>query len=438
MPATKTIGTAAATMLVVASMIGTGIFTTTGLLVESLRSPAAVLGAWVVGGVLAMSGALSYAELSAALPRNGGEYQLLARIYHPAVGFAAGVISLVVGFAAPLAASALAFGHYLSAALPGTAPMPAAIVIVVLATVVHGFDVRWGARVQAGVTTAQLVIVVALIIAGLALAHPSVVARTTLSPSAGMLSPEFAVALVFVSFAYSGWNGAAYIAGEVREPSRTLPLALVLGAGLVTALYVGVNVVYLAAAPPADLAGVVEVAHVVAVKLVGPSAGRVLAGVVALVLASSVGAMVMAGSRVYEAMGCDYRAVSFLAKRTSRGAPAVAITIQAMLALAMVATSTFGALLAFIGFTLSVIAGLTVVGVFVLRVREPKLVRPYRAWGYPATPLLFVALSIWMVGHALLERPTSSVAGIATLVAALALYAVVARAGTHRSSAALT
>jgi APA family basic amino acid/polyamine antiporter len=148
--------------------------------------------------------------------------------------------------------------------------------------------------------------------------------------------------------------------------------------------------------------------------------------------------MVMAGSCVYGAMGCDDRALSFLARRTSRGAPAVAMAIQATLALTMVLTSSFGALLGFIGFTLSIIAGLTVVGVFVLRVREPKLDRPYRAWGYPATPLLFVALSIWMVGHSLIERPTSSIVGLATIVAALALYAFVARAGTPRSSAALT
>jgi APA family basic amino acid/polyamine antiporter len=203
------------------------------------------------------------------------------------------------------------------------------------------------------------------------------------------------------------------------------------------ALYLALNVVYLAAAPAAELAGVVEVASVAAQRLVGAPAGRALAGLIALVLASSVGAMILAGSRVYEAMGCDHRALSFLARRTVRGAPAVAVTVQAALALAMVATASFGALLGFIGFTLSLSAGLTVLGVLVLRVREPRLARPYRTWGYPVTPLLFLALSVWMIGHSLVERPTSSIAGVGIIAAALALYVLVARAGSPRPSDAL-
>jgi APA family basic amino acid/polyamine antiporter len=432
----KGIGARAATMLVVASMIGTGVFTTTGFLVEALRSPAAVLAAWIVGGLLALSGALSYAELSAALPRNGGEYHLLGRVYHPAVGFAAGIVSLVVGFAAPLAASALAFGHYLSAALPGIPPLPAAVVIVVVFTLMHGVDVTWGSRFQGVVTATQVVLIAAMAVTGFVLGEPSRLLAPGPQPALGtMLSPEFAVALVFVSYAYSGWNSAAYIAGEVRTPSRTLPLALLFGTVLVTALYVGLNVVYLASAPASDLSGVVEVANVAAQRLVGAPGGRVLSGLIAMVLASSVGAMLMAGSRVYEAMGCDYRAFSFLARRTRRGAPAAAVALQAALALAMVATSSFGTLLGFIGFTLSVSAGLTVLGVLVLRVREPQLARPYRTWGYPFTPLLFVGLSMWMIGHSLVERPVSSIAGVGIIAFALALYALVARSGSPAPSA---
>jgi APA family basic amino acid/polyamine antiporter len=437
--AAKGIGARSATMLVVASMIGTGVFTTTGFLVEALRSPAAVLAAWIVGGLLALSGALSYAELSAALPRNGGEYHLLGRIYHPAVGFAAGIVSLVVGFAAPLAASALAFGHYLSAALPGIPSLPAAVVVVVVFTLMHGIDVTWGSRFQGVVTAAQVALIASMAATGLVLGEPSRLLVAGPQPVlATTLSPAFAVALIFVSYAYSGWNGAAYIAGEVRTPSRTLPLALLFGTGLVTALYVGLNVVYLASAPASDLSGVIEVANVAAQRLVGAPGGRVLSGLIALVLASSVGAMLMAGSRVYEAMGCDHRALSFLARRTRRGAPVVAVALQAALALAMVATSSFGTLLGFIGFTLSVSAGLTVLGVLVLRVREPQLARPYRTWGYPFTPLLFVGLSMWMIGHSLFERPASSIAGVGIIALALALYALVARSGSPAQSATTT
>jgi APA family basic amino acid/polyamine antiporter len=259
------------------------------------------------------------------------------------------------------------------------------------------------------------------------------IAKAARPAAEAVLSPEFAVALVLVSFSYSGWNGAAYVAGEVRAPSRNLPLALLLGTALVTVLYLGLNAAFLAAAPAADLAGVVEVGHVAARRLSGPAAGRILSGVVAVVLASSVGAMILAGSRVYEAIGSDHRALAFLARRTSRGAPAAAVAVQVALALAMVVTSSFGALLAFIGFTLSVGAGLTVLGVVVLRLREPGLARPYRTWGYPATPLLFLALSAWMVGHSLAERPVSSLAGLAIIALGLVLYLVVARSGRRQA-----
>jgi len=416
-------------MVVVASMVGTGVFTTTGLLVRDLRSPAAVLAAWAVGGLLAFCGALSYAELAAALPRNGGEYQLLGRIYHPAVGFAAGLISLVVGFSAPLAASALAFGHYLSAVAPLFQPLPAAIGIVVLGALLHAFHVRLGGRVQAAVTALEVALALAFIVAGAVHGEP---ARLLVRPPSAAGTPSFAVALIYVSFAYSGWNGAVYLAGEVKEPSRTLPRALLAGTALVVVLYLALNAVFLSSAPVADLAGVVEVGHVAAARLLGPGAGRVLAALVTLVLASSVSAMLMAGPRVYESMGLDYPSLSILARRTRHGGPSVAVALQAAVALVMIATASFAALLTYIGFTLSLVAGLTVAGVLVLRRREPALARPYRTWGYPATPLLFVALSAWMVAHALIENPASSWAGLATVAVALGLHSLLGRGGDGR------
>ncbi len=420
----RRIGTPAATMVVVASMVGTGVFTTTGLLLADLGSPLAVLAAWAVGGVLALCGALSYAELAAALPRNGGEYQLLGRIFHPAAGFAAGVVSLVVGFSAPLAASALAFGQYLSAAVPGVPPTTAAVGVIVAAAALHGVHVRLGARAHAVATALEVALILALVLAGATRADPAfLVAQGPPAPPA----PVFAAALVYVAFAYSGWNGAVYLAGEIRSPSRGLPLALLGGTALVVVLYLALNVVFLAAAPGAELAGVVDVGRVVAARLLGAGAGRLVSALVALCLASSVSAMLLAGPRVYEVMGLDYPALAILSRRTRHGAPAVAVAVQAALAAAMIATASFGALLAYIGFTLSLVAGVCVAGVIVLRRREPDLARPYRTWGYPVTPLLFVALSAWMVAHAILEKPAASWAGVATVLAALALQALLGR-----------
>lgn len=409
-------------MLVVASMVGTGIFTTSGLLIRDLGSPLAVIAAWLLGGVLALCGALSYGELAAALPRNGGEYQLLSRIYHPAVGFAAGLVSLVVGFSAPLAASALAFGHYLSAVLPGVPPTAAGIAVVVVAAAPHALNVRLGGRVQSAMTVLEIALVVAFVAAGAARGDPSRLLAGGDRPLAVAATPAFAVALVYVSFAYSGWNGAVYLAGEVRDPSRAVPRALLGGTSLVVVLYLALNVVFLAAAPPAELAGVVEVGHVAAVRLLGPGAGRALSALIALTLAAAVSAMLMAGPRVYERMGRDYPSLAVLARRSHGRGPVAAVTLQAVLALAMIATSSFGALLLYIGFTLSLVAGLTVAGVFVLRRRDPGLARPVRTWGYPVTPLLFVVLSGWMIVHALVENPASSWAGLATAVVGLGLY----------------
>lgn len=418
----RSIGAPTATLLVVASMVGTGIFTTSGLLIRDLGSPLAVIAAWLLGGVLALCGALSYGELAAALPRNGGEYQLLSRIYHPAVGFAAGLLSLVVGFSAPLAASGLAFGHYLSAVLPGVPPTAAGIAVVVVAAVPHALNVRLGGRVQSAMTVLEIALVVAFVAAGAARGDPSRLLAGGDRPLAVAATPAFAVALVYVSFAYSGWNGAVYLAGEVRDPSRAVPRALLVGTSLVVVLYLALNVVFLAAAPPAELAGVVEVGHVAAVRLLGPGAGRALSALIALTLAAAVSAMLMAGPRVYERMGRDYPSLAVLARRSHGRGPVAAVTLQAVLALAMIATSSFGALLLYIGFTLSLVAGLTVAGVLVLRRREPGLARPVRTWGYPVTPLLFVVLSGWMIVHALVQNPASSWAGLATAVVGLGLY----------------
>jgi APA family basic amino acid/polyamine antiporter len=427
----RRIGGPTATLLVVASMVGTGIFTTTGLLLHDLGSPVAVLAAWVIGGALALCGALSYGELAAALPRNGGEYQILSRVYHPSVGFAAGVVSLVVGFSAPLAASALAFGRYLSAAVPGVPPTVAGVALVVLAAAPHALHVRLGGRVQVVVTAAEIALAAGFILAGAVHGDPARLAGGERWSPGAAATPAFAVALVYVSFAYSGWNGAAYLAGEVEDPSRTVPRALLLGTAAVVGLYLALNLVFLTSAPPAELAGVVEVGHVAAVRLLGPGAGRALSALVALALAASVSAMLMAGPRVYERVGLDYPSLAILARRTRHGGPAVAVALQASLALLMMATSSFAGLLLYAGFTLSLVAGLAVAGVVVLRVREPGLARPVRAWGYPVTPLLFAVLSAWMVVHALVRNPASSWAGVATAVAGLALHAALGRRGVR-------
>jgi APA family basic amino acid/polyamine antiporter len=429
----RRLGLPTALLLVVASMVGTGVFTTSGFLLRDLGSPAVVLLVWLAGGLAALAGALSYAELVAALPENGGEYQLLGRIYHPVVGFVAGWTSLIAGFSAPTAASAIAFGQYLDAALPraGVSPTFAALALIVASSMVHAVDVRRGGAVQNAFAAGKVLLILAFVVCGLAAADLASFGGPV-AGAASLRSPAFAVGLVYVSFSYSGWNAAAYVAGEVRDPERNVPLALAVGTSLVTLLYVAVNAVLLAAAPVAVLARADErVAAVAAVELFGAGAGRLLAGMIAIGLVSTVGALVMTGPRVYEAMGRDYRRLATLARRRPGRGPLSAIVLQSVLAAAMVATATFDALLTFVGLGLSVFAALTVAGVFVLRRREPGLARPYRTVGYPVTPIVFLALAAWSIVYTVVERPGAALGTAVTVAMGGVVYGWVRDTSRH-------
>ena len=425
-PLPRALGLGAAALLVVASMIGAGVFTTTGFLVRDLGAPAAVLLAWAAGGLVALCGALAYAELGAALPANGGEYRLLGRIYHPAVGFIAGWISLIVGFSAPMAASAIAFGEYLGRLLPGLPPTLAGLALVLALAALHALRVRVGGRVQDLVTVLLVALIVAFIAGGVVVGD---LGRLAAGPgprgtAAIVASPAFAVGLVYVSFSYSGWNAAAYIAGEIDRPSLNIPRALLLGTAAVAALYVGLNLVFLVAAPPAELAGQVEVGYIAALSLFGPEVGAAMTVVVALGLLTTVSALMMAGPRVYEAMGADHPRIGALAARLGGGGrgPTAAIALQVAVAAAMVLAAAFDDLLAYMGLTLSLSAALTIAGVFVLRRREPALPRPYRTWGHPLTTLIALALTLWMAAHTVAERPVTALVAAATALVGLLLY----------------
>lgn len=420
-------GLGTTSLLVMASMIGTGAFTTSGFLIRDLGSPLAVVLAWLVGGVAALFGALAYAELGAALPKNGGEAHLLSRIYHPSLGFLAGWVSLVVGFSAPMAASALAFGEYTSNVI-AVSPVMLALAVIVSLSALHALRVELAARVQNWATLLDVALIVLLIGVGLAVSGIEPLwtneNKTPGSPLRALVSSEFAVGLIFVSFSYSGWNAAAYLAGEVRNPKRTLPRALMLGTGVVCVLYVGLNLWFMSAAPPEALSGVIDVAAVAATASFGETIARWVSLLVALGLFTTVSALIVTGSRVYEAIGRDYpklRSTLGRARARDRG-PLAAIALQALLACGMVVGSSFEVLLTYIGFLLSLFAGLTVLGVFVLRRTEPGLERPYRAWGHPFTSGVMIILSVWMMVHAAIAKPVVLLTGGITLLLGAALY----------------
>lgn len=408
------------TALVVASMIGTGVFIGTGMIIGDVPSAPGILICWALGGVAALCGALSYAELGVAMPLSGGEYNFLSRLYHPSVGFVSAWISLIVGFSAPLALIALAFGSYLEALIP-VPPRVAAAMLILSLSALNAWRVSLGARFHNAFTLAKVVFISGFALFGAMRINPAYLADAHKPVLATVLSPGFAVGLLSVSFAYTGWNAAAYVAGEVEQPQRVLPRALAYGTLIVTFLYVALNAVFLGAAPLDALSGQVAIADVAATRLFGPRGGVIVAAIVAVGLVSTANAVTVTGPRIYEAVGRDFSKFRWLAARTEAGGPRRAVALQAVVALGMMLAADPLQLLVYIGFTLSISAGLTVLGVYLLR-RRGDIPASYRTPGYPITPAVFLALSAWMVLQGVIERPLSALAGLLTMAVGLAIY----------------
>jgi APA family basic amino acid/polyamine antiporter len=400
----RRLGLFSATALVVASMVGTGVFTTSGLLLADLGRPGPVLLAWLLGGVLATCGALSYGALARRLPESGGEYLFLSRTLHPAAGNIAGWISLLVGFSAPLAAAAYGFGEYLKHWFPASAPQWPATWLLCGFALIHGWDARKGAWLQ----NFTVVLKIALMVAFIGFALPRLPQQPPVAAAPGGAG-SFALALVWVSFSYSGWNAAVYVAGEVRDPRRNLPLALLLGTGLVTLLYLALNATLLAAAAPAELAGKIEVARLAALALGGPAWADAVSVLVALALATTVSAMMMAGPRVYAQMARDGCLPAWLAG--GAGAPAAAVALQWGVSLLLLWTAAFDSLLTYIGFTLSLSSAATVIGLIRLKRREGG---DFAVPGWPWVPGLFLLGVIWMALAMVLRQPVESLWGLAS------------------------
>jgi APA family basic amino acid/polyamine antiporter len=418
---TPPIGYPTAVAIVIASMIGTGVFTTLGLQAQEIQSGFSLLVLWGVGGLLAMAGALSYGELAAAMPRSGGEYHFLGQIYHPILGIVAGWISVTIGFAAPTALAAMAFGHY-ARSFTDVSSMGMALSTIVLITLFHTFSVRLGQGFQIVTTILKILLIMLFCIAG-TLALP--IGSTSIVPDSAALqevfSAQFAVSMIYVSYAYSGWNGATYVASEVRNPQRVIPAALLHGTLIVTLLYLLLNWVFLRTIPMSALQGKLEVGVLAAGHIFGEAGGLVVSGMICLLLVSTISALIMSGPRVLQVAGEDLPGIHFLAARTRNGAPWRAILLQQIIAIAFVITDSFETVLSYTGFTLNLIALLTVTGVFVLRIRAPGLARPFRVWGYPFTPAVFVILNILTLLFVMQARPVAAGAGLFTVVTGVLL-----------------
>ena len=426
--ARSSISMTTAAALAVADMIGIGVFTSLGFQVKDIPSGFALLALWIVGGIVALCGALSYAELATAFPRSGGEYNFLSRIYGRAVGFMAGWISATVGFAAPVALAAMAFGQYFAGVMPGAPPLLMALGLVWGVALVHMRGVEHGSRFHNAATLLKVALIAGFIVAGLVFGGRQPV---SFWPKAGdlghILSAPFAIGLVFVMYAYSGWNAVTYIAGEVRDPKRSLPASVLIATGVVALLYVCLNAVFLLTTPMAKLAGQLDVGLIAGREIFGESGGRIAGALICLGLVSAVSAMTWIGPRVTMVMGEDLPVFGRFATTSATGAPVVAITFQAIVASLLLATQSFESVLDFVQFSLTFCSFLAVAGVIVLRWREPEAVRPYRVWAYPLPPLVFLAVTAFMMIYLVRERPLQSLAGVAMMLAGLGVFVFATR-----------
>jgi basic amino acid/polyamine antiporter, APA family len=422
--------------VVIANMIGTGVFTSLGFQLLDIQSGFVLMMLWVVGGVTALCGALCYAELGAALPRSGGEYNFLSSIYHPVAGYVSGWVSATIGFAAPTALAAITFGSYLASVFPALSPTWLACGLVLALTGVHASTRRNSGGVQRAFTVLKVVLIVAFcLLSWLLVGEPQPV---SFLPAAGdgalLTSGAFAVALIYVNYAYTGWNAATYLTSEIDDAQRNLSRVLITGTAVVLLLYLLLNFTFLFVAPMSAMAGRIEIGYVAAQHVFGEFGASLMGVVLALLLISTVSAMVMAGPRVLQVIGQDFPAFRLLARTNRHGLPAVAVTLQSALALVFIVTASFESILVFAGFTLGLNTFFAVLGVFVLRWRQPDLPRPYRAPLHPLPALVYLGFTGWTLSYILMQRPQEGLWGVAIVVSGAICYALTVLAGRARAA----
>jgi APA family basic amino acid/polyamine antiporter len=420
-----TVSTVTATAIVVADMVGVGVFTSLGFQVKDISSGFTLLLLWFVGGIVALCGAFCYAELASMFPRSSGEYNFLTRTYHPAVGFLAGWLSATVGFAAPVALAAMAFGVYFKSITPDAPPLALGLGIIWLVSLIQLLDIRHSSVFQTVATVLKIVLIVAFVIAGFAFGTAQPISFTPSLADVGYLtSAPFAIGLVFVMYSYSGWNAATYIIGEIREPHRSLPRALFVGTLIVLTLYVALNAVFLYTTPIEKMSGQLDVALIAGNHIFGAWGGRIVGALICFGLVSAISAMMWIGPRVTMAMGEDFPMLRFFSRKSKNNVPTAAIVFQGFVATLLLCTQTFEAVLDFIQFSLIFCSFLAVAGVIKLRFTHPLLPRPYRAWGYPVTPLIFLSVTLFMMYYLITNRPVQSLAGFLMMLIGLVIYGI--------------
>jgi APA family basic amino acid/polyamine antiporter len=441
----RKLGLFPATNIVVANMIGAGIFTTSGLLLAGLNNPLLMLALWVIGGIIALCGALSYGELGAAMPGAGGEYLFLSKLYHPVFGFLSGWVSFMVGFSAPIAASAKGFSEYFCRALPAIPGWfesagimdPAAtktllsVTVILIFTFLHYRGIKSGALVQNILTVLKVALIVFLLLAGF-LSGKGEISNFN---SGGGVSSGFAgwktigLSLMWIMFAYSGWNASTYLGAEIKNPSKTLPRSLIYGTAIVIFLYLSINILYVYGIKPEEMKGVISVGGLAMGNLFGPSADTLFSLLIAFALFSSLSAFIIIGPRVYYSMAKDglfFKSVARIHPKFQ--VPSNSIILQCMIAVILALSGTFEQVLTYMGFALGIFPILTVLSVIKLRKENATALRMA---GYPYTQIIYVTTGVLILVLSFLERPAESSIALMVVAAGIPAYFIFKKTSKH-------
>ena len=419
-------GTLTAFAIVVGSMVGTGVFTSLGFQLAEFESGFALMFLWVLGGICAFCGAVSYCELASSIPRSGGEYTFLREAFHPSVGFIAGWISFTVGFSAPAALVAMTFGAYLEASLGWINPKFASIGLIVVVTALHGYSHQSSGGFQTSFTIVKIALI--LLFCGTAYMLATTVQQVSFVPQWTdlnlVLSGGFAVSLIYVNYAYAGWNATTYVTEEFNQPTRAINRALMAGTCTVLVLYLLLNGTFLTIAPADAMKGEVEVGFIAAKFAFGEIGAQLMSLMIAVILISTLSAMILAGPRVLSRIGNDYPVLGWLGRTNRHNVPAVAIATQSTLAITFILTGTFEDILVFAGLLLGVSAFSAVTASMWMRMRRGKpsgYLMPF----YPLPPIVFLIVTGWAIGYTFVERVFEGVFAVVMIAIGGSLYLLV-------------
>lgn len=424
-------------MVVVANMIGTGVFTSIGFQVAGIKSGSAILLLWLIGGIISFFGAYSYAILGSFYKKNGGEYLFLKSAYSERLGFLSGWISFLLGFAAPIAAACFAFSSYFSGMLHTDPSLKIfgissvtiySVCILIIVTLIHSYSHKVSSLFQNVLSSLKIAILLVLIVIGLVNSN-----YTEISFALGdhfmdnVWNKAFVFSLFFVTYSYSGWNAASYIGGEVINPKRNVPLALIIGTGTVSILYILLNFVFLKNIPIDHMVNQLDVGVIYATELLGDIWGRVFGGIIAFLLISSISSMVLAGPRVTNAVAKDFKRLSWFSYENKNGLPIRALWIQAFIAIIFVVSSSFESLITMIGFVLNLFTMLTVIGSLRVGLRIKKVSGLINKFVFPWFPVIFLLFQLWILIFGLYSKPIESCIGLLITFIGIPVYSWVKR-----------